>query len=64
MNKSDVIEGRLVRSTTKPVTARIASVTRKDDGTTRVVLNFGWDAPRPRFWPTTVTHVAKYYTLV
>jgi hypothetical protein len=64
MKKEDVVEGRLVRSTTKMTTARIVSITRKEDGTTRVILNFGWDAPRSRFWPTTVSHVAKYYTLM
>lgn len=64
MRNDEVIAGRLVKSSTKPVTAKIVSVTRREDGSTKVVLNFGWDSPRPRFWTTTVSHMAKYYVAV
>jgi hypothetical protein len=64
MNKNDVTPGRLVRSITKGSIAKIVSVKRNDDGSTVVVLNFGWDAPKPRFWTSTVSHTAKYYSLV
>ena len=64
MKKEEVIPGVLVRSVTKGSTARIVSVKRLEDGSTKVVLNFGWDAPRSRFWTTTVSHTAKYYALV
>lgn len=63
MRKDEVVAGRIVRSVTKGTTAKIVSVIRKDDGSTKVVLDFGWDAPRSRFWNTTVTHTAKYYSL-
>lgn len=64
MKRDDVIAGRLVRNITKGSIAKISSVTRSEDGSTKVVLNFGWDAPRSRFWSTTVSHMEKYYKLV
>ena len=64
MKKEEVVAGRLIRSVTKPTTAKIVSVIRRDDGSTKVTLDFGWDSPRSKFWVTTVTHTAKYYPLV
>jgi hypothetical protein len=47
----------LVRSNApKRVFAKVVSI---KDG--KVVLNFGWDAPRARFWSCTEEHLNKHY---
>ena len=61
MNKRDVVVNKLVRSISKRTVAKIVSVDRSDPEKTRVILDFGWDTPNSRCWPTTVSHVAKYY---
>jgi hypothetical protein len=62
VDKRDVERGMLLRSIRNHrTTAKVVSVTRNVDGSTRVVLNFGWDSPRARLWSTTISHVAKYY---
>lgn len=62
MKNENVTPGRLIRSITKGSIARIVSVSRLGDGSNKVTLDFGWDAPRSRFWTTTVSHTVKYYT--